>query len=399
MSVEPSEADLLQRVDEVAPVIRQHVSWQEVNRRMAPEAFAALSQGGFFALWKPRAVGGYETDVVTALKVFEALSKIDASVGWAVANQDGLDTMVGAVLEPDGAMEMLADPLLPVSGAAAPPGKALRVDGGYVINGQWPFSSTCHYAQSYVGLTLVHDDKGMVIGPDGQPIPLLVFSQSPEVQIIDTWRTLGMRGSGSHDIAMRDLFIPEKHAGVMRRTGTASEGPFSGPLYATTPLLSIATSGPVGLGIAEAAIELFADLAAKKTPNYLTQRLDMRQNTQSTMGRCRAIVNGAWAYLHESVEAVYDARKAGTKPTIQQCIDVQLSSCAALEAGARVTELIHDVIGSSGFQEAQPFEQLLRDSHTISQNTFASPARYESSGQTLLGLQTDWALLAWALAR
>jgi alkylation response protein AidB-like acyl-CoA dehydrogenase len=366
---------------------------------MAPEVFEALSQAGFFALWKPRAVGGYETDAVTALKIFEALSKIDASVGWAVANQDGLDTMVGAVLGPDGAIEILADPLLPISGGAAPPGKALRVDGGYVINGRWPFSSTCHYAQSYIGLALLHDDNGLVTGADGQPTGLLVFSQSPEVQIIDTWRTLGMRGSGSHDIAMTDLFIPERHAGVMRRTGVATEGPFSGPLYAMTPYLSIATSGPVGLGIAEAAIELFADLATKKTPNYLTHRLDTRQNTQSTMGRCRAIVNSARAYLHQSVEAVYAARQSGVKPTMEQGVDVQLSTCAALEAGARVTELIHDVIGSSGFQEAQPFEQLMRDSDTISQNAYASTARYEACGQTLLGQQPGWAILAWAFAR
>ena len=396
----PSEDELLHRVEELAPLIRAHVEWHESNRRMAPEVFDALSQSGMFSLWKPRAVGGYETHPVTAVKVFEALARIDASVGWAVANQDGVDTMTGAVLDAPGALEMLADPMLPVSGASFPPGVARRVDSGYVVSGRWPFSSTCHYAQALMGLVILHDDDGAVIGPDGLPVRLLVFSRSRDVKIIEgSWRTMGMRGSGSHDIAMEDLFIPEQHARAIGRLGTASEGPFGGPIYALTPWLSIATSGPVGLGIAEAAIDTLGELATAKTPNYTMRLLRDRDHTQAVMGRCRAIVNGARVYLHHSVERAYEARAAGRKPSKQEHLDVQLSTCASLEAAPMVVRLIHDVVGSSGFQEAKRFEQLLRDSHTIGQNTFASTVRYEACGQVLLGMPTDWAIMAWGLAR
>ena len=135
----PSEEDLLDRVAALRPVVELHRAWAEANRRMATEVFIALRDAGMFALWKPQAVGGFETDPVTALKVFEALASIDGSVGWAVANQDGLDTMTGAVLVSSGALEMLADPLLPVSGASFPPGRARSVDGGYLVNGRWLF--------------------------------------------------------------------------------------------------------------------------------------------------------------------------------------------------------------------------------------------------------------------
>ena len=164
--------------------------------------------------------------------------------------------MTGAVLDAPGALEIMADPTLPISGGSFPPGVARKVDGGYVVSGRWPFSSTCHYAQALMGFALLHDDDGPVMGPNGLPISLFAFSRSPDVKIVEgSWRTMGMRGSGSNDIVMEDLFVPERHAGVIGRTGTTSEGPLAGPIYALAPWLSIATSGPIGLGIADAAID------------------------------------------------------------------------------------------------------------------------------------------------
>ena len=110
----------MRRVDELAPLIRDHVDWQEAHRRMAPEVFDALARSGMFSLWKPRAVGGYETHPVTGLKVFEALSRIDASVGWAVANQDGIDSLAGALLEAPAASRSWLIPRCRSAAAASP---------------------------------------------------------------------------------------------------------------------------------------------------------------------------------------------------------------------------------------------------------------------------------------
>jgi alkylation response protein AidB-like acyl-CoA dehydrogenase len=397
----PSEGELLRRVEELAPLIRAHVDWQESSRRMAPEVFDALGRSGMFALWKPRAAGGYETHPVTALKVFEALSRIDASVGWAVANQDGLDLLTGAVLDSPGALEILADPTLPVSGAGFPLGVAHKVDGGYVVSGRWSFSSTCHGAQALSVIAVLHDESGPVTGPEGLPVRLLMCCNDDlDAKIVEgSWRTMGMRGSGSNDIVMNDVFIADRHAGVIGGTGPATEGPFAGPIYALCPWLMIATSGPVGLGIAEAAIDALVDLAATKTPNHTMRALRDREHTQAAVGRSRAIVNGARAYLHQSVGAVYAARSAGHRPTKQEHVDVQLAACSALEAAPAVVRMVHDVAGSSGFQEGLPFQQLLRDSHTMGQNTFASVVRYETCGQVLLNMPTDWGFMVWGLAR
>lgn len=395
----PTEAELLARVEELAPLVERSRPWQESNRRMAPEVFEALSTAGMFALCKPRAVGGYELPPVTSLKIFEALARLDASVGWTVANQDGLDVMVGAVLPSGGALEAMADTGRPLSGGAFPPGRARATEGGYLINGRFTFASTCHYAQGIVGVGLLIDDDGPVMSEQGLPIAIMVCAEPDEVEIVDTWRTMGMRGSGSHDTVMTEVFVPAHRAGLMAQPGVTTDGPLGGALYALAPWFSIATTGPVGLGIAEAALDALIDIAGSKKPNFTTRALQDRDSVQGIVGRCRSIINGARVYLHHSVDALYVARVAGRSPSQQERLDVQLSASAANEAGTAVTELVHRAVGSSGFQENLPFEQLFRDSHTIGQNTFASIARYEVAGQVLMGMPADFPIVAWGLAR
>ena len=98
-------------------------------------------------------------------------------------------------------------------------------------------------------------------------------------------------------------------------------------------------------------------------------------------------------YLHDSVESVYQLRAAGHTVPTEAGLDLQLATCNALEVAPKVTELVHSVVGSTGFQENSRFEQLFRDAHTLSQNTFASTTRYEAVGQVLLGMPTDWPIL------
>jgi 3-hydroxy-9,10-secoandrosta-1,3,5(10)-triene-9,17-dione monooxygenase len=121
--VEPA---LMDRVRQVEPVIGEHRAWQEENRRMAPEVFDALSAAGLWAIYKPVELGGLECDPGIALSVFEEISRIEPSVGWAVANQAGIDTF-GTVLPEEGAKDAYADPRRPVAGAWFPPGQATPV--------------------------------------------------------------------------------------------------------------------------------------------------------------------------------------------------------------------------------------------------------------------------------
>jgi alkylation response protein AidB-like acyl-CoA dehydrogenase len=380
---------LTDMVHQVETVIVEHQAWQEENRRMAPEVFGALRAAGLWGIFKPVELGGLECDPVTGLKIFEKVTRFDPAVGWAVANQAGIDTF-GVLLPEEGSKEVYGDPGRPVAGAWFPPGQATPVEGGYQVTGRWAFASTCHYAQYLTGMTMVVDDGEPRTSPDGSPVMMIVFFPPEDAEIIDTWHTLGMRGTGSHDISVREIFVPDRHAWIMSPLGVDRSGPFKGPLYSAVPWVSISCLGPVALGIGQAAIDELIGLASGKTPSYTAQSLQNREVAQANVARAQATIGAARAYLHQTVDSVHRTAQAGMKPTLLEGIQVQLATCNALEAGSRVVNLVHDTVGTSGIRQEQRFQQLYRDGRTISQHAFASLSRYESCGKVLFGLQSDW---------
>ena len=387
--MEPAEAALMERVHQLEGVIGEHRAWQEENRRMAPQVVEALSAAGLWGIFKPVELGGLECNPVVGLKIFEEMSRIEPSVGWAVANQAGLD-IFGVVLPEEGAKDAYADPARPVAGGWFPPGQATPVEGGYRVTGRWAFASNCHYAQYLTGMTVVVDDGEPRTSPDGSPVLMVVFFPPEEAEIIDTWHTMGMRGTGSHDISVHEIYVPDRHSWIVSPLGLDRSGPFRTPLYNAFPWLMFACLGPVGLGIGQAAIDELIRLAGEKTPSYTDRCLRNREVAQSNVARAQAAIGAARAYLHQAVDRVHRTAQAGMRPALQDGIQVQLAACNALDAGSKVLNLVHDTVGTSGIRQEQRFEQLYRDGRTISQHAFASLSRYESCGKVLFGLQSDW---------
>jgi indole-3-acetate monooxygenase len=387
--MEAAEDALMERVHQVEAVIGEHRAWQEENRRLAPEVFDALRAAGMWGIFKPVELGGLECNPVTALKLFEAMSGIEPSVGWAVANQAGID-IFGVILPGEGAKEVYADPGRPVAGGWFPPGQATAVEGGYQVTGRWSFASTCHYAQYLTGMTVVVDNGAPRTGPDGSPAMMVVFFPPEEAEIIDSWHTMGMRGTGSHDVSVHEIFVPDRRTWIVSPIAVDRSGPFRTPLYNAFPWLSFSCLGPVGLGIGQAAIDELIRLASAKTPNYTDRSLCNREVAQANVARAQATISGARAYLHEAVGRAHRSAQAGRKPTLEEGVEVQLAACNALEAGSKVLNLVHDTVGTSGIRQGHRFEQLYRDGRTISQHAFASLSRYESCGKVLFGLQSDW---------
>jgi alkylation response protein AidB-like acyl-CoA dehydrogenase len=238
---------------------------------------------------------------------------------------------------------------------------------------------------------IVHEGDTPLLGPDGNPAMVIVYFPADEARIVDNWDTLGMRGTGSHDIAIDDLFVPERHAWRMSPLATAARtGPFASPLYEMTPWLPIATLGPIGIGIGQAAIDELVTLATQKTPSYLTKTLRDKEVAQANVARARAHVGAARSYLHDAMGTVWEAAVDRRRPTQEEGLELQLAVCNAMETGSKVVNLVHDTVGTSGIRNSQRFQQLYRDARTISQHTFGGVARYESCGKIFFGLPSDW---------
>jgi indole-3-acetate monooxygenase len=388
---EVSAERLIERLREAAPLIRANAAWAEENCRMHPDVVEALSGAGMFSIFKPAGLGGLELDPLVGLRVFEAATRLEPAIGWAIANQAGVDIFACSLLAADGATEVVSDPARPVAGATFPPGRADVVEGGYRVTGQWPFASTCHYAQYLMGMAVVHDSGTPQLGPDGNPSIAIVYFPPDEARIVDNWDTLGMRGTGSHDIAVDNVFVPARRAWSMSPLPTAARtGPFAGPLYEMFPWLPIAALGSVGVGVGQAAIDELVALARQKTPSYLTTTLRDKEVAQASVARARAQVGAARCYLHDAMRTVWEAAVARRRATLEEGVELQLAVCNAVETGSNVVNAVHDTVGTSGIRNNQRFPQLYRDGRTISQHAFASLARYESCGKTIFGLQSDW---------
>jgi alkylation response protein AidB-like acyl-CoA dehydrogenase len=382
----PAVEELVARVE---PVLREYAPAAEAGRRLAPEAMNALIDAGLMRVWIPRAYGGMEMDVVPALQLFERVARIDSAAGWLVANQNGLSTL-GALFPEEATAEIFADPRVVCAGGWFPPGMAAPVQGGYRVSGQWAFGSGSNYATWLTGQAFVHEDGAPRLGPDGNPVALIVFFPAAEAEVLDNWRTLGMRGTGSHDYRISDVFIPE------RRTWMVSPVDASNPAYVSPlPRLGLWLVGPVNasvaLGIAQAAVDDLVALAATKVPSYTQTGLADKPVVQERVARAQAYLDAGRRSVYGSVQDAWEFARSGARVGMAQGIPVALAGSFAIEAACTAVDLVHASAGTTGIRDEHRFQQYFRDVHTLSQHAFSSASRFESLGKLLLGRESDWA--------
>jgi alkylation response protein AidB-like acyl-CoA dehydrogenase len=388
MTASPITASPDELVTRVGPTVRRYAARAEAERRLAPEVVEALHEAGVFRIWVPRAHGGLELEPRLGLWLVEELSRIDGSVGWIAGNHAALAVLLQNL--PAGfSAELFTDPRALMAGAAGPPGIARPDPGGYRLTGRWPFVSGCHYASWLHGTTLIMDGEAPRMSPDGNPLLLLCFYKPAEAEILDTWHTLGMRGTGSHDVRVEDVFVPEAHTVLMGPLD--APGPaYAGPLYRLGGWVSPVTVAAVALGIARAALDDLIALAAGKTPSYTQTGLADKPTAQDRVARARALIDAARSYVYTAVEDAWAFVQSGRRITVVQGVPLGLAGTFGVDAALRAVQIVHEVAGTTAFRDEHRFQQYFRDVHTISQHAFAAAGRYESLGKLLLGRPSDW---------
>jgi alkylation response protein AidB-like acyl-CoA dehydrogenase len=389
MSTLSAEHELFTSIAALSSGIGTHGARGEAARDLPAELIAQLKEHRFFRVWTPRALGGLELDPVSALRFFEDLAYSDASVGWVVANSAVITTFF-QVLADEGLDEIYADPDAVIAGGWFPPGAAVPIEGGYRVTGQWAFGSGCRHADWLTGMSVILDDGGQPdMGPGGTPRLLLFAVPSGEAEIVDHWNTLGMRGTGSHDVRLADVFVPARRSfevGPFESPGAA----FTGPLYKFHLWLGGAVIAAVALGTARAALDHFTAIASKKTPSYTQKVLADRPIVQDHVARSTASIGAGRAFLHRAVGDAYADFEQGRPTEAAALAPVQLAASFAVEASVRAVDLLQAVAGTSGIRVEDGLERSFRDVHTMAQHALASAARYESVGQLLLGQVSDW---------
>ena len=256
------------------------------------------------------------------------------------------------------------------------------------MTGQASFASGAHLASWVLAFGMIMDDGQPRIGPDGAPTMLMAVMRRDECELLDTWFTMGLRSSGSHDFKYADVFVPT--ARIAPLALAEPNALFDGPTYRARLWAGHPAFAVTALGVARASIDATIELATRKTPNYMMQPVADNQAVQRLLGRAEGKWRAARAYVYETMDELWQHQLTGEFVTHEHAIDTQLACCFALESAREITESLHEIVGTSGFREGLPHERLFRDAHTLSQHAFASPARFESVGKAMLGREIDW---------
>jgi alkylation response protein AidB-like acyl-CoA dehydrogenase len=378
---------------DVGSVITKHVDTTERNRRLAPPAIEALRAAGLFRLFTPRPLGGLEVDPVTFARVVEEVSTFDSAAGWAFQVNTG--AWWTSRMSPEGVAELYADgPDLMMAASFAPPHRAEEVPGGYRITGRGPLASSIHDSRWVLMSAIVFAGDQPRMTPAG-PDFISVVMRTAEVEIIDTWDSLGMRGTDSNDVQADGVFVPESRVFRLAPDSEAP-APFDGPLYrmpalaATYPIIA-----PVALAIARGAIRDLRDIVTTKVPLGSQKTARDRAAVQSAVAEAEAMVRSARVFFYDALTKAWQRAVAKQAFTLEHKADLMLASTWAVHSAARATDLMHRMGGTNGIYARSRLERHFRDAQTVRHHGFVSDSRLETVGQVYLGVEPEFPFVAF----
>lgn len=344
-----SAAALLETVPALEPVLRAHATAAERDRRLPVAVVNAMKDHGLYRTWRPRAFGGYEADPMTAFQLFEEVSRVDSAAGWNLQLSCGVDAF-GPWFSDQGAQEIFGVTDAIFAGAFFPPRRAVPVDGGYRVTGRTPFVSGVDHCAWVIGLAHIFENDTPRLWDNGEAVTLITACPIANARIAENWRTLGMRGTGSHDVVMSDVFVPERHTTLLvplDKPGSA----YQGPLYRLTIWAAVAALSTVATGIARAAIDDLIELAGTKSPAYTTKRLSDRSVVQAQIGRAQGLLGAARAFLYESLREAWTDAESGRTIDMPHKTRIQLAATHAVTAATQAVDLVQAAVGTTGIRE------------------------------------------------
>ena len=393
MAINVTVDSLLDKVKEITPIIREHAGEAEEARRLSHPVVEAMTKAGLYRMSRPKAFGGLELDPVTIFRVIEDIARHDSAPAWNLQISTAINSSL-AWLPDEGAGEIMdGHPDVIFAGAWHPPGQATPVEGGYRLTGQWPYCSGINECTWFVPAAFIMDGDGPLLNDQGVPIQHWMWTPVEKVMILDTWHTMGMCATGSHDVAVSELFIPEHHTAPIVPLECPGKA-YQGPLYRLTIWPGIGILAPPALGIARAAIDDLLETARRKTPAYTGSTLRERQVVQRQVAEAEATLGAGRAFLYETFRESWEAVLGGEEIDLEWKMKMQLAATHSILAASKAVDLVHAVAGGSGIRNEYRYQRYFRDVHTITQHGFTSASRYESVGALMLGEETDWGFFA-----
>ena len=375
--------------DALLATIATRAADTEQQRRLPADLAAELAQAGLFRMLVPTSLGGAELDVATLFNRLEQLGRADAATGWCVMI-GGTTALISAWLPMEHAREIWFDPNVITGGVFAPMGRAAVEGGDYLVSGRWAWGSGSANCSWLLGGAVIMDGGEMRRLPSGAPDHRMMVMRRAEVELIDTWDALGMRGTGSGDLAAKDVRVPQSRS-VSFITDTPRE---AGPLYRFAPfgLLALGIAA-VASGNALGALDDLKALAVAKKGQGSSRSLAERGVVQADFAVAQADLDAARALVHAEIAAAWDRVVAGDTLDLPARARLRLAATRLTQVSARVAAKMHELAGGTSVYASHPLNRRFRDAHVATQHVMVAPPTLELAGRVLLGLPVDASML------
>jgi alkylation response protein AidB-like acyl-CoA dehydrogenase len=382
-----STSDVLGAARSLGPLVREHAAQGDRDRRLPDPVVRAFTEAGLFRMCRPRGLGGLEVDPITMLQVIEELSRHDGAAGWCVMIC-GATGVLEAMVPRAAAAEMFAANTISNS-VFASGGRAVEVEGGDRVSGRWSLASNSHHCDWLAGTSIVFKGEAPVVGPMGPEMVVPWFSSS-DFKVIDTWDSVGLRGTGSHDFEVSDAFVPAARCFRFPLVPPEHDGPlFQFPVFA---FFAVGIAG-TALGIARAAIDELVRLAGVKTPLGMMSTLSTRSQVQVAVCQAETALRSGRAHLFDEVAKAWEVARSGRPASPQQRAWLRAACTGATLNAQQAVDLVYGAAGASSIFAASPLSRCFRDLHTLTQHILVATPSQEMIGRILLGVDPDAPLL------
>jgi alkylation response protein AidB-like acyl-CoA dehydrogenase len=381
-------AALLVTASDLRQVVRDYQEEIERGRRLPAALVERFRAAGLYRMLVPRALGGLEVDLATFLRAVELISEGDGSAGWNVANH-AFGVLIALSLPDEGVAELFDNgpDYLGAGTIAGMGGRGRSVDGGYLVTGRWSFGSGCDESAWLGGNFEVIDGDRPLRNPDGSPVHVRGCFRAQECVILDSWDVTGLQGTGSHDWAVTDVFVPEHRALALTGAPPVANrwSRWGGTLY-TLPTIGGAHHSAVATGIVRAGIDALTELAGCKVPRTASGLLRERSQVQEWVARAEALLEAARAFRSTATADIWNTVAAGQRPLPTQVARFHLASTYAVECAMEAMDLMWRAGGTTSIQRTHRLARCWRDVHVVGQTITVSPEWYPVAGRALLGL-------------
>jgi alkylation response protein AidB-like acyl-CoA dehydrogenase len=377
-------AALLSKARKIAPGLSTASAGNESNGRLSDTTIELLRSGDFFGLSVPRCLGGWEADAITHLEVVEEISRADGATGWVLmACLVGTGT-AGAFLPPRAAQAMFASKIAIAAGEGAPKGRADKVEGGYRLTGNWSFGSgVLHAEYIHTGATVFENGIIRCLAGTNAPEARTFIIPVEKAQFNGNWDVLGLRGTGSIDYSLADVFVPDEYTHLAAET-LAQQG---GDFY-RLGVQGMAVLGHTGftLGIGRRILDELVEYvrSGKGRPGTLAVSEGFQEDYALAEGRLRA----ARAFIFETWRDVTVGLRNGG-PTQRQFTLMRLGLIHLNNAVAENAVFAHRSAGSIALRSGD-LQRCLRDVFTATQHKIVSPMFTRDCGQEFIGSEKKW---------